>query len=157
LGSICGSRASAVFVAHRGVVECNGENVEGWADDGEKACADVEGRFGDVDAGYLKGGCDAGCDEGRRNEVLGDLCVKVECTSCDCQGRGHDRPDHGEGMLETEEQGEEDGDLIGESVEWRFIIFVLAIQGPDVGCDEVEIVLRMFVSVKDIEGRGRQT
>jgi hypothetical protein len=43
--------------------------------------------------------------------------------------------------LEAEEESEEDGDLIVEAVEWCFIIFVFAVQRPDVGCDEVDIIL----------------
>jgi hypothetical protein len=45
-------------------------------------------------------------------------------------------------MLETEEQGEEDWDLIVEPVEGCFVVFVSAVQGPDIGCDEVEVILR---------------
>jgi hypothetical protein len=45
-------------------------------------------------------------------------------------------------MLETEEQGEEDWDLIVEPVEGGFVVLVFAVQGPDIGCDEVEVILR---------------
>ena len=44
-------------------------------------------------------------------------------------------------MLEPEEEGEEDGDFVVEAVEWGDIIFVLSVQGPDVWCDEVYIIL----------------
>jgi hypothetical protein len=48
-------------------------------------------------------------------------------------------------MLETEEQGEEDWDLIVEPVEGCFVVYVSAVQGPDIGCDEVEVILRTIV------------
>jgi hypothetical protein len=48
-------------------------------------------------------------------------------------------------MLETEEQGEEDWDLIVEPVEGGFVVLIFAVQGPDIGCDEVEVILCMIV------------
>lgn len=44
-------------------------------------------------------------------------------------------------MLEAEQERQEDGNFIVQAVEWCFIFFVLAIQGPYVGCDEVEVVI----------------
>jgi hypothetical protein len=43
--------------------------------------------------------------------------------------------------LEAEKQSEENGDLIIEAVEWCFIVFVFSVQGPDVGCDEIDVIL----------------
>jgi len=48
-------------------------------------------------------------------------------------------------MLETEEQGEEDWDLIVEPVEGGFVVLVFAVQGPDIGCDEVVVILHTIV------------
>jgi hypothetical protein len=48
-------------------------------------------------------------------------------------------------VLKTEEESEEDGDFIVETVEWCFIIFVFPVQGPDVGCDEVDIILWLLL------------
>ncbi len=94
-----------------------------------------------MDAGYLECGGNAGCDECGGNEVLGDFGVEVECSACDGEGWGDDGPDHCEGMLKTEEHSEEDWDLVVQAVEWCFIVFVFAVQGPDIGRDEVEVVL----------------
>jgi hypothetical protein len=45
-------------------------------------------------------------------------------------------------MLETKQQGEEDWDLVVEAVEWSDIVFVFAIQRPNVGSNKVDIILR---------------
>ena len=70
-----------------------------------------------------------------------DLGVEVECSTCDGQRRGNDRTDHCEGMLEAKEHSEQDWDLIVQTVEGCFIVFVFAVQGPDIRRDEVEVVL----------------
>jgi hypothetical protein len=44
-------------------------------------------------------------------------------------------------MLETEEDGEEDWDLIVETIKWSDIVFVFAVERPDVGCDQINVVL----------------
>ena len=72
---------------------------------------------------------------------MGYFCVEVEGSSCDGEGWGHDGSDHCEGVLEAEEESKEDGDFIVEAVEWCFIVLVFPVQGPDIGCDEVEIIL----------------
>lgn len=50
-------------------------------------------------------------------------------------------------MLEAEEEREEDGDFVVEAVERGDIVSVFAIQGPYVGRDEVDIILRKRVSM----------
>lgn len=94
-----------------------------------------------MDSGYLQSRRDASCDEGSGDEVLGYFSVEVEGPTCDGKWWGDDGADHGEGVLEAEEEGEQDGDLIVEAVERRFVVLVLAVQWPDVGGDEVEVVL----------------
>jgi len=44
-------------------------------------------------------------------------------------------------MLEAKEHSEQDWDLIVQTVEGCFIVFVFAVQGPDIRRDEVEVVL----------------
>ena len=55
--------------------------------------------------------------------------------------------------MEAEEESEEDGDFIVEPVKWCFIFFVFSIQGPDVWCEEVEIILGLLLISGDV-GRG---
>jgi hypothetical protein len=44
-------------------------------------------------------------------------------------------------VLETKQEGEENGDLIIETIEWSFIVLVFPIERPYVWCDKVDIVL----------------
>jgi hypothetical protein len=57
-------------------------------------------------------------------------------------------------MLEAEQERQEDGDFIVQAIEWCFIFFVFAIQGPYVGCDEVEVVLGVIRSIENISRGG---
>lgn len=147
LRAVGGHGACAGFVAQGGIVEADGEDVEGWADDGEQPGADEEGRLGDVHACYLQGCCEPGCDEGRADEVLGHLGLEVEGTGGDGEGRGHDGSNHGQGMLEAENDGEEKRDFIVKPIKRRRVAFVLFVQWPDVGRNEIEIVLRELVCI----------
>ena len=58
-------------------------------------------------------------------------------------------------MLEAEQERQEDGNFIVQAVEWCFIFFVFAIQGPYVGCDEVEVVLFVIWSIENISSEER--
>lgn len=156
LCSICCGGACTILVAHCGVVECNWQDVECWSDDGEEAGADEEWGLGDMNTGNLKSGCDTSRDECSGNEILGKFSVEVEGSACDRERRGDNRSDHGQGMLETEQDREKNGNLIVQAVEWCFIVFVFAIQGPDVGGDQVEIVLNIC-QLGSLRLRGRQT
>jgi hypothetical protein len=89
----------------------------------------------------LKGCRDTCCDECGGYEVLGHLSIEVESSAGKSQGWGDDGTDHRERMLQTEEDCEENRDLIVESIEWCFVVLVLAVQGPDVGGNEVKIIL----------------
>jgi hypothetical protein len=51
-------------------------------------------------------------------------------------------------VLQTKEESEEDGNLIVESIERCFVVFVFTVQGPDVRRDQVEIILWNIVSKK---------
>jgi hypothetical protein len=46
-------------------------------------------------------------------------------------------------MLQAEEKGEQDGNLVVEAVEWRVDPFVLAVQRPDVRGNQIQIVLEL--------------
>jgi hypothetical protein len=56
-------------------------------------------------------------------------------------------------MLETQEDSQKNRDFIIEPVEWCFVVFVFAIERPDVGGDEVEIILRRLLVVLEKLGR----
>jgi hypothetical protein len=71
------------------------------------------------------------------------LSIEVECSAGNGEGWGDNGTDHRECVLKTKEEGEEDWDLIVEAIEWCFVVFVLAVQGPDVGCNKVEVVLNV--------------
>ena len=66
----------------------------------------------------LDGRQDPGHDQRRRHEVLGVVRAQGGAALAgDDDGRGDDARQHGEGMLEAEEEGEEDGHLVVEAEE----------------------------------------
>jgi hypothetical protein len=50
-------------------------------------------------------------------------------------------------MLEAEKKSQKNWNFVIKTVEWSFIVFVFAIQGPDVGGDEVGVIL-LLVSIE---------
>ena len=89
----------------------------------------------------LKRCCNTGGDERGGNKILSHSGIKVEGPTSNCQRWRDDGSDHGQGVLEAEKDGQENWDLIIEAVEGRLVVFVFAIEWPDVGGDEVEVIL----------------
>jgi hypothetical protein len=74
--------------------------------------------------GDLKSRCYPGCNERRRNKILALICVQIKCSACDCQRGRYHRPNHGQGVLQAQYDGEENWYLIVESIEWCFMVLV---------------------------------
>jgi hypothetical protein len=58
-------------------------------------------------------------------------------------------------VLQAEEKGEQDGDLVVKPVEWRVDPFVLSVQRPDVGGDQIKIVLEVCQCIYGKNARER--
>lgn len=70
--------------------------------------------------------------------------VEVECTTSNCKRRRDNGSNHCERMLQSQQQSQEDGNFVIEAVEWSFVVFVFAIQRPDIRGDEVQVVLDLL-------------
>ena len=96
----------------------DGDDGEGGADYGDQAGADVVGGLVDVEAGDLHGRQDAADDERGRDEVLGGVGGEVGAgLAGDDDGRADDAGEHGEGVLEAEEEGEHEGHFVVQAKE----------------------------------------
>ena len=91
-----------------------------------------------VEAGDLDCGEDAADDERRRHEVLGDGGAEVRGAGDD-DGWRYDARQHGEGVLEAEEEGQQHGHAVVEAEE-RGRAADLAHEG-EVGAEEEGIVV----------------
>lgn len=83
--------------------------------------------------------------------------VEIEGAAIDSKWRRDNGSDHREGMLEAEEERKEDGDFIIGAVERGLVVAVFAVQWPDIGGDEVELVLGQLVGAKQLEGGYEQS
>lgn len=80
--------------------------------------------------------------------------VEVKGAAGDGEGWGDDGADHCEGVLEAEEEGEEDGDLVVEAVEGCDVVFIFAVERPDVWGYEVHVILRFVLEDFGLNERG---
>lgn len=100
-------------------------------------------------------GGNACCDERCGYEILCDCGIEVECTTGNSKRGGDDGTNHRQGMLQTEQEGQEDGDFVVQAVERCFIVFVLAIERPYVWCNEVYVILQFRLVDAGNEQKGR--
>ena len=84
---------------------------------------------------------DAGRNESCRHQILRLGWIEVKRAACDGKRRGDNGSDHGQGMLKSEDKREQNWDAIIKPVERCFVILVLLVERPDVGCEKVYIVL----------------
>ncbi len=92
--------------------------------------------------GDLKKCGQSGRDKGSRDKILSNRGIKVEGASGYGKRRRDNRTNHGECMLKSQNDGEKDGNLIVEAIERCLIVLVFPVQGPDIGCDEIDVILR---------------
>ena len=71
-----------------------------------------------MESGDLDGGQDPGDDQGGGYEILGTVCSQSGASlTGDDDGRGDDAGQHGQCVLEAQEQSEEDGHAVVETEE----------------------------------------
>ena len=98
----------------------DGDDGEAGAHHGDQACADVVGGFVDVEARDLDRRQDPAHDQRRADEVLGCFGGEVGAALAgDDDGRADDAGEHGERVLEAEEEGEDEGHFVVEAEEGR--------------------------------------
>lgn len=116
LGAVGGGWTEAGLVHHREALGDDGDGGEGGSHDGKQARADVVRGEGDLEPGDLDAGEEAGHHEGDGDQVLGVEGVQVGVTG-DQERRGAEAGQHGEGVLQAEDEAEQDGDVVVEAEE----------------------------------------